>query len=100
MNDLCLHHCVITPEVDSDSATSSERRPESLLQDDGEDPEPESAPTEETEAGPPFLPLRRSTRQRLPPDCHLCNLVIGVSVAREIMHAAAQSVHKYVWHVK
>ena len=45
-------HCVITPEVDSDCTTSSERRAESLLQDDGEDSEPEKAPSEETEAGP------------------------------------------------
>ena len=52
IKDLYPRHCVITPEEDSDSTTSSERRAESLLQDD-EDSEPDSAPTEEAEAGPP-----------------------------------------------
>ena len=60
VKDLCPPHCVITPEEDSDSITSSERRAESLLPDDGEDSEPDSAATEETEAGPPILPLQRS----------------------------------------
>ena len=57
VKDLCPRHCVITLEEDSDSTISSERRAESLLQDDGEDSEPDSAPTEEAEAGPHFLPL-------------------------------------------
>ena len=53
IKNLCPRHCVITLEEDSDSTTSSERRAESLLQDNGEDSEPDSAPTEEAEAGPP-----------------------------------------------
>ena len=76
VKDLYPHHCVVILEEDS-STTSSEKRAESLLQDDGEDSEPDSARTEEAEAGPTFLPLRRSTRQkRQPPDCHLCDLEI------------------------
>ena len=77
VKDLCPHHCVITPEENSDSTTSSERRAESLLQDDGEDSEPDSAPTEEAEAGPLFLPLRRRNRQKRPlPDCYFCDLEV------------------------
>ena len=57
VKDLHPHHCVITLEEDSDSTTSSEKRAESLLQDDREDSEPNSAFTEEAEAGLPFLPL-------------------------------------------
>ena len=54
VKDLCPRHCVITTEEDSESTTlSSERGAESLLQDDGEDSEPDSTPTEEVEAGPP-----------------------------------------------
>ena len=45
VKDLHPHHCVITPEEDSDSTMSSERRAESLVQDDGEDSEPDSVPT-------------------------------------------------------
>ena len=62
VKDLRPRHCVITSEEDSDSTTSTERRAESLLQDDGEDSELDNAPAEEAEAGPHFLPLRRSTR--------------------------------------
>ena len=47
VKDLHPRHCVITLEEDSNSTTSSERRAESLLQDVGEDSEPDSAPTEE-----------------------------------------------------
>ena len=90
VKDLRLRHFVITPEEDSDSTTTSERKAESLLQDDGEDSEPESVLTEETSRNP-FQPLRRSTiRKRPPPDCHLCDHEIRGSEAREITHAAAQ----------
>ena len=74
---------------------SSERRAKSLLQDDREDSEPDSAPTEEAEAGPPFLPLRKSTRRN-----HLYDHEIKGSQAREITHTATQRVPKYVWCVK
>ena len=63
VKDLRPRYCIITPEEDSDSTTSSETRTESLLQDNGEDYEPESVPTEETEAGPPFLPDESRRRQ-------------------------------------
>ena len=53
IKDLHPCHCVITPEEDSDSTTSSDKGAESLLQDDREDSEPDSAPTEEAEVGPP-----------------------------------------------
>ena len=46
VKDLRPRLCVITPEEDSDSTTSSKRRAEGLLQYDGEDSEPDSAPTE------------------------------------------------------
>ena len=64
VKDLWPRHCVITPEEDSDSTTSSEKRPESLLQDNKEDSEPDSAPTEEAEAGPHFLPLSDESTHR------------------------------------
>ena len=58
IKDLRPCHCVITPEEDSDSTMSSERRAESLLQDDGEDSEPGSAPAEEAEVSRD-IPRRR-----------------------------------------
>ena len=57
IKDLRPRHCVITPEEDSDSTTYPERRAGSLLQDDGEDSEPDSAPTEGAEVGPSILSL-------------------------------------------
>ena len=93
VKDLCPHHCVFTLEEDSDSTTSSERKAESLLQDDREDSEPDSAPTEEAKAGPHFLPLRSSTRRkRLPPDCHLCDLEIREECSKR-NHARGSSKH-------
>ena len=42
---------------EEDNTTSSERGAESQLQDEGEDSEPNSVPTEEAEAGPHFQSL-------------------------------------------
>ena len=57
VKDLHPRHCIIPPEKDSNSTTSSERGAESLLQDDGEDSESDSASTKKAQAGPTFLPL-------------------------------------------
>ena len=93
IKDLHPRHCVITPEEDSNSTTSPERRAESLLQDDREDSEPDCAPTEGAEVGHPFLSLQRSTRQkRLLPDCHICDLEIRGECS-ERNHACSSSKH-------
>ena len=93
IKDLPPRYCVIMLEVDSAFTTSSERRAESLLQDSGEDSEPESAPTEETEAGSPPTCLYKEVKDE---STHSQTAIFGIlrsvgSVAREIMHAAAQS---------
>ena len=66
VKDLCPRHCVVTLEEDSDSITSSERRAESLLQDDRKDSEPDSAPTEEAEAGPSLPAFTKEYQTKAP----------------------------------
>ena len=101
IKDLRLCHCVITPEEDSESTTSSEKRAESLLQDDGEDSELTVHPLKDQKQDLPSclykeVPDESASRQT----ASFVILRSEGSVAREIMHAAAQSMHEYVWRVK
>ena len=66
VKDLCPRYGVITPEEDSDSTMSSDKRAESLLQDNGEDSEPDSALTEEAEAGTPLPAFMKMYQMKAP----------------------------------
>ena len=91
IKDLHPRHCVITPEDDSNSTMSSERRAESLLQDDGEDSKPDSAPTEEAEAAP--LPAFTKKYQTKAPAARLSSLyhdIRGESTERNHAHNSSK----------
>ena len=75
----------------------------SLLQDDGEDSDPDSAPTKEAEAEaePPSCLYEEVANESAHHQTAIFVILrSGGSVVREITHVAAQSMHEYIRCVK